>query len=261
MIVNQPLRRLILFKNTRFISNTIFNRNAPVKKEEYKPLSVEEYVKQELNKPPSKIPAPISKIVHSIKQKFFKSVKLDQETRLLLDKSADQLYFCCANNFPFIALQEKFGLPDTFASWYKLTLMHVWIVLLRIHVSMDYYAYERFRTSLLTVMWHDIDTRLKLVSEEINTNLTKKSDLKKMNGLYIQTLFEYDEGFLKNDVDFAGAIWRNLYVSKEIDPIYLANVIMYIRSTVAYLDSLETGELLVNGIPQWKQLQGKIAIE
>ncbi|CEF70543.1 Ubiquinol-cytochrome-c reductase complex assembly factor 1 [Strongyloides ratti] len=261
MITTLAARRILGLNSTRHISSTIYKNNVPVKKEGYKPLSIEEFVEKEMQKPQSKIPEKIRKAITIAKYHLFKKTPLDQETRLLLDKSAGQLYFCCANNFPFIGLQEKFGLPDTFASWYKLTLMHVWMVLMRIHLSMDYYSYERFRTTLLSVMWHDIDTRLKLVSQEINMKLNSKKDIRKMHGLYVQTLFEYDEGFLKNDVDLAGAVWRNLYVSKEIDPICLASVVMYIRSTVAYLDSLETGELLVNGISQWRQLKGRKAIE
>lgn len=220
---------------------------------------MDEFFEKEISKS-SNIPFPITRVIDKVK-KFITPVKLDPETRSLLDKSASQLYYNCANNFPFIVLKEKFGLPDTVASWYKLTLMHVWMILMRLHVSMDYYAYERFKTSLLTAMWHDIDARLAVVSKEINEILTTKKDMKKMHGLYIQTLFEYDEGFLKNDIDLAGAIWRNLYVSKEVDLIQLADVVMYMRGTIAYLDTVETGELLVNGLPQWKQLQRNLALQ
>uniref|UniRef100_A0A0K0F3U1 Ubiq_cyt_C_chap domain-containing protein n=1 Tax=Strongyloides venezuelensis TaxID=75913 RepID=A0A0K0F3U1_STRVS len=259
MIAKLISRRLLSLKNARNISTTISMRNIPVKKEDYKPLSVEEFFEKESSKS-SSIPFSITRITNQVK-KFITPVKLDSVTRSILDKSAVQLYYNCANNFPFIVLTEKFGLPDTVASWYKLTLMHVWMLLMRLHVSMDYYAYERFRTSLLTAMWHDIDTRLGIVSKEINERLTTKKDMQKMHGLYIQTLFEYDEGFLKNDIDLAGAIWRNLYLSKEVDLIQLADVVMYMRGTIAYLDTLETGELLVNGLPQWKQVQRNLALK
>uniref|UniRef100_A0A0N4ZJ96 Ubiq_cyt_C_chap domain-containing protein n=1 Tax=Parastrongyloides trichosuri TaxID=131310 RepID=A0A0N4ZJ96_PARTI len=260
--MNLFTRRLLSVNGVRSLSNTYLNANVPVKKENYQPLSIEEYAELEVLKKPSKIPFGVMRLINSIKSHVVKNKTLDSETKMLLDKSASQLYFNCANNFPFIILQEKFGLPDTVASWYKLTLMHVWMILMRLHVTMDMYAYERVRSSLLSAMWHDIDTRLDLISKEVNEKLTTKGDMKKMHGLYIQTLLEYDEGFLKNDTDLAGAIWRNLYTSKEnIDPILLCNAIKYMRGTVAYLNTIETGELLVNGVPHWKQLEGQLKIE
>jgi hypothetical protein len=49
------------------------------------------------------------------------------------------------------------------SSWYKLTLLHVWMCLLRLHVVLDAGAYQRFRGSILSALWFDVDKRLEVV--------------------------------------------------------------------------------------------------
>ncbi|VDD89497.1 unnamed protein product [Enterobius vermicularis] len=55
-----------------------------------------------------------------------------------------------------------------------------------------------------------------------------------MHGLYVQTLVEYDEGFLSSDAVLAGAIWRCLYIQKNFNPIHVSSVIRYMRGTVSF---------------------------
>ena len=64
---------------------------------------------------------------------------------------------------------------------------------MRMHVVLDAASYERVKTGLLTTLWLDVDKRLEIVGEEINQKLTTKKDMQKMNGIYVQTLLEYDE--------------------------------------------------------------------
>ncbi|KAI6173788.1 Ubiquinol-cytochrome c reductase complex chaperone CBP3-like protein [Aphelenchoides besseyi] len=170
----------------------------------------------------------------------------------LLDKSSSQLYYDCANSYPYLTLIKAFGLPDYMSSWYKLTLLHAWLCLLRLQSSLDAAAYKRVLNGLLSSLWFDIDKRLELIGEELNTKFTAKSDLRKMHGLYVQTILEYDEGILDTDCILAAAIWRNLYMSREVDPVQLGAVVRYIRSTAVYLNSLDANEILVSGIKQWK---------
>lgn len=170
------------------------------------------------------------------------------------------------------------------------------VVLLRLHVALDAPAYERIKSGLLTTLWMDVDKRLEVVGvslnsyivmenvnsfqEEINQKLNTSKDVRKMNGLYVQTLLEYDEvcltiffitefvfqGFLQDDPALASAIWRNLYMQRTFDPIHVSRVVRYMRATVclfafvllicgfqvAYLDSIPVNDILVNGVPIWK---------
>ncbi|KAE9555921.1 hypothetical protein FO519_000901 [Halicephalobus sp. NKZ332] len=215
--------------------------------------AVDEFVEKELQKEPTRLPIKLHLAVESLRRRFRKQKDfLDPELKTLLDKASSQLYYDCANKYPYLALCEVFELPDYMSSWFKLTLMHVWMVLMRMHVALDAASYERVKTGLLTTLWLDVDKRLEIVGEEINQKLTTKKDMQKMNGIYVQTLLEYDEGFLQDDPALAAAVWRNLYTQRSFDPIYVSRVVRYMRATVSFLDTIPVNDLLVNGVEVWK---------
>ncbi|VBB27955.1 unnamed protein product [Acanthocheilonema viteae] len=169
-----------------------------------------------------------------------------------LNHSAAQLYFDCANRFPYLKLCTALCLPDYLSTWYKLTLMHTWMLLVRLQSVLEAAAYIRLRNSVIEIMFGDIDKRLRVVSEELHEMLYHKNDKRRMSGLYVQTFLEYDEGFLSDDTALAGALWRNLYMQRSVDPIHLNRAVYYVRGTMAYLDSLSLEEILLQGIKNWK---------
>ncbi|KAI6175178.1 Ubiquinol-cytochrome-c reductase complex assembly factor 1 [Aphelenchoides fujianensis] len=185
---------------------------------------------------------------------------LDKEMIGLLDKSASQLYYDCANNYPYLVLIKAFELPDYMrvvlrSSWYKLTLLHTWLCLLRLQSSLDAPTYKRVQQGLLSSLWFDVDKRLDLIGEELNVKMNTKADMRKMHGLYLQTIFDTHyrllQGFLDSDCVLAAALWRNLYVSKTVEPVCLNNVVRYVRETAVFLESLDANEILVKGIKRW----------
>ncbi|VDK77143.1 unnamed protein product [Litomosoides sigmodontis] len=185
-------------------------------------------------------------------------VAYTKEMLMNLDRSAAQLYFDCANRFPYLKLCTALCLPDYLSTWYKLTLMHTWMLLVRLQSVLEAAAYIRIRNSVVEIMFDDVDKRLRVVSEEIHEMLYHKSDKLRMAGLYMQTFFEYEEGFLSDDTTLAGALWRNLYMQRSVDPIHLNRAVYYVRGTMAYLDSLSLEEILLHGIKNWKTaLPGK----
>uniref|UniRef100_A0A915PMX5 Ubiquinol-cytochrome c chaperone domain-containing protein n=1 Tax=Setaria digitata TaxID=48799 RepID=A0A915PMX5_9BILA len=178
-----------------------------------------------------------------------------------LDRSAATLYFDCANRFPYLKLCSALCLPDYLSTWYKLTLMHTWnsisldylrMLLVRLQSVLEAAAFIRLRNSVIEIMFCDIDKRLRIASEELHEMLYHKSDKRRMAGLYLQTFFEYDEGFLSDDTTLAEALWRNLYMQRSVDPIHLNRAVYYIRGTMSYLDSLSLEEILLEGIKNWK---------
>ncbi|KAK5984083.1 Ubiquinol-cytochrome C chaperone, partial [Trichostrongylus colubriformis] len=222
MLARSAVRRLV---HVRSIAST--SRDPP---NTSKVTPVDEYTQQLLSAPPSRLPKMFIRLRTSLKNKF-SSDGIDPTFKNLLDSASAQLYYNCANNYDYEKLCEAFGLPDYMSSWYKLTLMHCWMVLLRMHSSLDAQAYLRLQRSMLATLWFDVDARLKIVGQELKQTLTSKSDLKSMHGLHLQTFMEYDEGFLANDRLLAAALWRCLYVGRTCDPIHVLRAIAYIRST------------------------------
>ncbi|CAI2347384.1 unnamed protein product [Caenorhabditis sp. 36 PRJEB53466] len=216
--------------------------------------TVEDMTQEMLQMPVSRIPPTVQRLASSLKMRFQRD-DLDQSVKSILDRASAQLYYNCADNFDFPKLCDAFGLGDYMSSWYKLTLMHTWMVLMRLHSEFDGKAYMRLQRGLLSTMWLDIDNRLGIVSKELGQVMTGQTDMKHMHGLHLQTFFEFDEGFLHDDRVLAGAVWRCLYMSRPVDPINLLKVVSYIRSTAAWLETQDTNSIVVEGIAEWKQLR------
>ncbi|PIO70927.1 Ubiquinol-cytochrome C chaperone [Teladorsagia circumcincta] len=226
MLARSTVRRLV---HVRSIAST--SRDPPVAN---KVVPVDEYTQNLLSSPPSRLPKTILRLKAAFKNKFTKET-VDPLLKDLLDTASAQLYYNCANNYDYQKL----------------------MVLLRMHSSLDAQAYLRLQRSMLATMWFDVDARLKIVSEEIKQSLTSQSDLKSMHGLHLQTFLEYDEGFLANDRLLAAALWRCLYMGRSCDPIHVLRAIAYIRSTMAWLDTLDLKDIMVDGIKEWKQVKLK----
>ncbi|VDM13489.1 unnamed protein product [Wuchereria bancrofti] len=176
-----------------------------------------------------------------------------------LDRSAAQLYFDCANRFPYLklctgnALLTRLFIDMVQAhSDAYLVLIVYRMLLVRLQSVLEAAAFIRLRNSVIEIMFGDVDKRLRVVSEELHEMLYHKSDKCRMAGLYLQTFLEYDEGFLSDDTTLAGALWRNLYMQRSVDPVHLNRAVYYVRGTMAYLDSLSLEKILLQGIKNWK---------
>ncbi|PAV72791.1 hypothetical protein WR25_15297 [Diploscapter pachys] len=259
MLSCRPVYRLLSSANRLHAISSIAtcSTSNPNAADTKKIRSIDDKVQEMVSKPLSNTPTLFLKLRSFYKLKFGRT-QIDPAIKSLLDGAAAQLYYNCANDFDYEGLRELFGLPDYLSTWYKLTLLHVWMVLFRMHAHMDVGAYERFQRSILTSMWYDVDERLKVVSKELKTSLTAPSDMKKMHNLHLQTFFEYDEGFLSSDAMLAAAVWRCFYMKREFDPIRVFKVVTYIRSTIAWLDTQDVDDILTNGIKEWKHLKSSV---
>jgi len=185
--------------------------------------------------------------------KLLPGQRLQSEHKRMLDAAALRLYRNCSNDYQYLKLIDKFGMHDNIYTWWKLTLLHVWMLSVRLHTSLDMHAYHRLKQTILRELWDDWDKRLKVVKEEIDLKVLAREWAKRLHGLYIQTLLELDEGFLDSDAVLAGSIWRCFYQGNDaIDATHLNAVVLYIRSTMAYLDTLDVESILVNGVQEWK---------
>jgi len=177
-----------------------------------------------------------------------------QAMDLIVDEAAVRAYYQCADGPDYVALCKGLHLNDVMFTWYKLTLLHLWMVCIRAHRSLNQDSYLRFRDGILIAMWDDVEGRFGTLAEEwkIKMGMKKKENLRIMHGLMIQALVEYDEGFLCSDTMLAGALWRNLYTEQVVDLIHLNRAVRYVRANIAHLDTLHIDTLIVDGIKEWK---------
>uniref|UniRef100_A0A1I8EV95 Ubiquinol-cytochrome c chaperone domain-containing protein n=1 Tax=Wuchereria bancrofti TaxID=6293 RepID=A0A1I8EV95_WUCBA len=166
-------------------------------------------------------------------------------------KSIEQyLYFDCANRFPYLNLCTGNALLTRLSFdmilRHKLTLMHTWMVLVRLQSVLEVAAFIKLRNSVTEIMFRDVDKRLRVASHffdfhsaetfvsfsgRIARNIDHKSDKRRIAGLYLQTFLKYDDGFLSDDTTLAGALWRNLYMQRFVNPVHLNRAVYYVRGT------------------------------
>jgi cytochrome b pre-mRNA-processing protein 3 len=82
---------------------------------------------------------------------------------------------------------------------------------------------------LIMSMWHDIQERGRVMGIP---SIKMKESLSKMVEQFNAALFGYDEGLLSNDSVLAAALWRNLFVRRDIEPEQLADMVEYVRQQV-----------------------------
>ncbi|KAL7069886.1 hypothetical protein ACQ4LE_010988 [Meloidogyne hapla] len=179
----------------------------------------------------------------------------DENFRMLLFKSSAKLYYDCSNSFNYITLHKEFGLDDNYATWYRLTLLHVWMVLTHLQQTMEVYSYCYLKKMITQNFHHDKTNRFNTIfKDQPLAKLTKRSKFRDLYyDVYMSSLFEYDDGFLGDDKYLAGAVWRSLYLMDDnADIIHIERVVRYIRETLHFLDNFDTEVLLASGIDNWR---------
>ncbi|QPG74702.1 hypothetical protein FOA43_002035 [Brettanomyces nanus] len=130
------------------------------------------------------------------------------------------------------------GLPRTFAQWYQITVLHVWMLFVRMR-SMPFKVGKNYQQKLVDKLFKDIELRL---SEEMNVLSGRIRDmyLKDFHSQMIGMVCAFDEGFAsESDAYLAYAVWRNIFNGdKNVDIVKLEAVVRYVRMQLYVLDKI-----------------------
>ncbi|KAK0094987.1 hypothetical protein PV326_009488 [Microctonus aethiopoides] len=124
------------------------------------------------------------------------------------------LYTYACDHLDYVGIMKDFKMPDTYFSWFLITELHVWMLMVRLAAGGD--AGIDMRKSLVSAMWKDVDVRKRKLG-----NVRGKEIAKQMQELGYQfnaAIIGYDEGLNGNDQALAGAIWRTILEMKCDDP-------------------------------------------
>lgn len=69
------------------------------------------------------------------------------------------LYENTVDNLNYLQFFEKFGLPDTFYSWFVITELHIWMLSAR--VMADGSNGQMLRNGMIEALWADTTHRIK----------------------------------------------------------------------------------------------------
>ncbi|KAF6089743.1 ubiquinol-cytochrome c reductase complex assembly factor 1 [Phyllostomus discolor] len=149
-------------------------------------------------------------------------------------------------------LKYRCQMPDTFNSWFLITLLHVWMCLVR--MKQEGRTGKYMCRIIVHFMWEDVEQRGRVMG--VNPYILKKNMMIMTNNFYAAIL-GYDEGLLSDDHGLAAALWRMFFNQKCEDPRQLELLVEYVRKQIQYLDSMNGEDLLLTGEVSWRPLVEK----
>ncbi|XP_065573985.1 ubiquinol-cytochrome c reductase complex assembly factor 1-like isoform X2 [Artemia franciscana] len=152
------------------------------------------------------------------------------------------LYESVADKVNYSPFLKGCQMPDTFYSWFTVTELHVWMLLVR---AMDIPDDGRFlRNMIVEAMWNDVQTRSKKLE---GTGSARREQVSELGDQFTAALLSYDEGLLGSDIDLANALWRTLFQKNDVHPHALEAAVHLVRKQVQLLDEIDDETFLLKG--------------
>ncbi|XP_070163191.1 ubiquinol-cytochrome-c reductase complex assembly factor 1 isoform X2 [Polyergus mexicanus] len=117
-------------------------------------------------------------------------------------------------DYPFF--YKHFNMADSFFSWFLVTELHVWMIIVRYMAEGN--AGKLVRKSIIATLWEDTSAR----AENLG----------------------YDEGIQSDDKILAGALWRRFFHLECNNPEHIETLIIYVRKQICLFDNLPSHEIL-----------------
>lgn len=146
----------------------------------------------------------------------------------------------------YAAFYKDLKLADTMFSWFLITELHIWMIMVR------YMAIQpdgiHYRDALCNAMWADVVQRI----DKLGTikRKIKNKQMSELGGQFNATLIAYDEGILTDDKQLADALWRRILHGEGNDPLVLEKLVIFVRQQLELLDSIPTDDVLT--VPRLK---------
>lgn len=179
------------------------------------------------------------------------------------------LYESVADSVNYIEFFEKYRMPNTFNSWFLVTELHVWMLLVRAMAEGSESGQDgRFlRNSIVEAMWSDVNTRAKklgvscfgvsrmsfskLLFFQANNPSGTKAQIEVLSEQFQAALIAYDEGIMSDDKVLASSLWRRFFEKSSQDYIAIEELVKYVRTQVNMLDSLNSEKFMTKPKIQW----------
>lgn len=190
-----------------------------------------------------------------ILKKVLKKVGFAHNSKSRLRVCSHILYESVADKINYMNFFEYFNLPNTFNSWFLVTELHVWMLLVRSMAEGSESGEDgRFlRNSIVEAMWRDVNTRAKKLGAQ-NPSRTR-AQIEILSEQFQAALIGYDEGLMSDDRVLSGAIWRRFFEMNCDDFCKLETLVIYVRQQVHMLDNLTKEEFLVKPKIPWMDLE------
>ncbi|CAG8713348.1 11352_t:CDS:2, partial [Acaulospora morrowiae] len=133
---------------------------------------------------------------------------------------------------------DECRLPDSFQTWFSITQLHVWMLMVRFRAEQDGKVYMQ---QLVNHLFDDAEWRMR-EKHGITSNRIIIQYMKDYLSQFHGGVMSYDEGLCKDDPVLAAALWRNVLVT-EGSAHNIACLVKYVRRELQSLDMTPYEEL------------------
>ncbi|OAD56655.1 Ubiquinol-cytochrome c reductase complex chaperone CBP3 like protein [Eufriesea mexicana] len=141
-------------------------------------------------------------------------------------------------------------MPDTFYSWFLITELHVWMLMVRFMAEGE--KGKLVITNIIEAMWHDVTIRMDLLGPIAGK--VKREQVMKLSYQFNAAIIGYDEGIMSDDKVLASALWRRFFVSECNNPEHLEKLLIYVRKQISAFDKIPSEKLFHRSIAKWVDL-------
>ncbi|XP_040175866.1 ubiquinol-cytochrome-c reductase complex assembly factor 1 [Anopheles arabiensis] len=207
-----------------------------------------------------RILATVSTNVHDVESKdgflkrFIKKMGWIDNSATRLRVSSCLLYESVVDHINYSQFFEYFNMPDTFNTWFLITELHVWMLLVRSMAEGDEKgAAGRFmRNCIVETMWNDVTTRAKQLT--MDNPSAVRPQIQQLSEQFQAALISYDEGISYDDKALAAALWRRFLGGRCDDYEKLELLVGYVRKQVSMLDQLSRYDFAIKPAIKWAPL-------
>nr|XP_021187863.2 ubiquinol-cytochrome-c reductase complex assembly factor 1 [Helicoverpa armigera] len=191
-------------------------------------------------------------VEESYVKKFMNAIGWMDQSRTRLKLTGYFLYEGIPENVSYADWFESLELPDTFVSWFTITELHVWLLMVRymaedvVLPTGDKKKYIKgdghfIRNCIIEALWADVANKIKLL-EGANPAIARKQ-VSELSEQFQAALVAYDEG-LSDDKVLAAAIWRRFYsLSDDVKAEHIERLVKFIRHQISQLDKIPSEDL------------------
>uniref|UniRef100_A0AAG5DLQ0 Ubiquinol-cytochrome c chaperone domain-containing protein n=1 Tax=Anopheles atroparvus TaxID=41427 RepID=A0AAG5DLQ0_ANOAO len=164
------------------------------------------------------------------------------------------LYESVVDHINYREFFKLYDMPDTFNTWFLITELHVWMLLVRsMAEGAEKGAAGRFmRNCIVETLWNDVTTRAKQLT--MDNPSAVRPQIQQLSEQFQAALISYDEGISYDDKALAAALWRRFLGGRCDDYEKLELLVEYVRKQVAMLDQLSRYDFAIKPNLKWTPL-------
>lgn len=127
---------------------------------------------------------------------------------------------------------DKFQMPNTFNTWFLITELHIWMLMVRSMGELKDGAL--IRNNMIETMWQDVTLRANTLAPE-DGRMVKKQ-IEELTGQLQYAIILYDEGLTKDDKQLASSLWTRFFNSNCDNYEHIELMVKYVRYNVSAND-------------------------